>query len=133
MLDKSYDAQGRTTNGPKYVDRKHVAGGSCAFDTRLVTERRILGYACSCCPTVDGAPDLARWTDPPPTRRAVVLDSFGGTGTTAVVADALGRFGVSMDMSRDYSLIARWRILESGEQAKVRSRTEGERQDSLFD
>jgi DNA modification methylase len=32
----------------------------------------------------------------------VVLDPFGGTGTTALVAHALGRHGVSVDMSSDY-------------------------------
>lgn len=44
-----------------------------------------------------------------PTRPAVVLDPFGGTGTTALVASALGRRGISIDMSADYCRLAAWR------------------------
>lgn len=39
----------------------------------------------------------------------VVLDPFGGTGTTAAVAHFLGRHGVSVDLSSDYQRIAKWR------------------------
>jgi DNA modification methylase len=58
-----------------------------------------LDYACSCSePTA-------------PTRPAVVLDPFGGTGTTALVAKVLGRTGISVDMSADYgNVVARWRV-----------------------
>jgi 3'-phosphoadenosine 5'-phosphosulfate sulfotransferase (PAPS reductase)/FAD synthetase len=38
------------------------------------------------------------------------LDPFGGTGTTALVAKALGRHGVSVDMSADYCRLAEWRV-----------------------
>lgn len=62
----------------------------------------------------------------------VVLDPFSGTGTTAGVARALGRFGVGMDLSADYMKLARWRIWESGMAAKIQSRTDGERQAELF-
>jgi len=48
---------------------------------------------CSCPPTT-------------PTRPAVVLDPFGGTGTTAHVAHALGRTGISVDLSADYCRLA---------------------------
>ena len=51
---------------------------------------RITGYACAC-------PDTTA-----PTTPGVVLDPFGGTGTTALVATALGRHGISVDMSADY-------------------------------
>jgi SAM-dependent methyltransferase len=62
--------------------------------------RTITGYACAC--------------DQPtaPTRPAVVLDPFGGTGTTALVADVLGRHGISVDMSADYCRLARWRTTD---------------------
>lgn len=62
----------------------------------------------------------------------IVFDPFGGTGTTAMCARALGRFGVSMDMSADYQRLARWRIFESGGAAKVAARTDRERQAELF-
>jgi DNA modification methylase len=41
-----------------------------------------------------------------------VLDPFGGTGTTALVADVLGRHGVSVDMSADYCRLAAWRTTD---------------------
>jgi hypothetical protein len=74
-------------------------------------EATILGYACAC-PTPDA-----------PNRPAVVLDPFGGTGTTAMVAKALGRTGISVDLSADYCKLARWRIEESGHGAKAEDRT----------
>ena len=52
---------------------------------------------------------LDRWV-PPPTRPAVVLDPFGGTGTTALVANALGRTGLSFDLSHAYCRLARCRV-----------------------
>jgi len=49
----------------------------------------------------------------------VVLDPFGGTGTTALVASALGRQGISVDRSADYCRIARWRTSDPAQQAKA--------------
>lgn len=48
-----------------------------------------------------------------------VLDPFGGTGTTALVADVLGRNGITVDMSRDYCQLARWRTADPGERARA--------------
>jgi DNA modification methylase len=48
-----------------------------------------------------------------------VLDPFGGTGTTTLVAQALGRRGVSVDMSADYLRIAAWRLSDPGQIAKA--------------
>ena len=67
----------------------------------------ITGYACAC-------PDTTA-----PTRPSVVLDPFGGTGTTALVAHALGRVGVSVDMSADYCRLAQWRTTDRRELAKA--------------
>lgn len=82
-------------------------------DVRLgpSTSRTITGYACAC--------------DVPiaPTRPAVVLDPFGGTGTVAMVARALGRTGLNCDLSGDYCRLARWRVYESGHAAKSEDRT----------
>jgi DNA modification methylase len=55
----------------------------------------------------------------PPTRPAVVADPFGGTGSTALVADALGRTGLSFDLSADYCRLARWRTTDPAERAKA--------------
>lgn len=72
------------------------------------TEATITGYSCVC-PTPDA-----------PTRPAVVLDPFGGTGTTAMAARALGRHGISVDLSADYCRLAAWRVDDSVELASVR-------------
>lgn len=71
-------------------------------------ERAITGYACAC-------PDTSA-----PSRPAVVLDPFGGTGTTAAVASALGRVGISVDLSHDYSRLAVWRTRDPELRAKIR-------------
>lgn len=53
----------------------------------------------------------------------VVLDPFGGSGTTAGVARMLGRFGISNDLSSAYSRLAAWRVWESGHFKKTVDRT----------
>jgi DNA modification methylase len=69
--------------------------------------RVVTGYACAC-------PQPAA-----PTTPGVVLDCFGGTGTTALVAKALGRHGISIDMSADYCRLATWRTNNRNQLAKV--------------
>lgn len=49
----------------------------------------------------------------------MVLDPFGGSGTTALVADTLGRRGVSIDRSAGYCRIAAWRTSDPGERARA--------------
>lgn len=71
------------------------------------------------------------WT-PPASSPAVVLDPFGGTGTVALVAKTLGRVGISVDLSHDYSRLARWRVHQSGHGRKAESRTWSERQGMLL-
>lgn len=73
-------------------------------------ERTITGEACAC-------PEPTA-----PTRPAVVLDPFGGTGTTALVAKALGRHGISNDMSADYCRLAGWRTTDPKQLAKAARR-----------
>lgn len=80
----------------------------------------IVGYGCAC-----PSPSAS-------TRPAVVLDPFGGTGTTAMVARALGRFGISLDLSAEYSRLARWRVFDSDGAAKVADRTGRDRQGTLL-
>ena len=45
----------------------------------------------------------------------VVLDPFGGSGTTALAARALGRTGIVNDLSLDYCRIAAWRTTDPRE------------------
>lgn len=78
--------------------RTHIGGGDVGT---LGYERTvaITGYACDC-------------DTPGPTTPAVVLDPFGGTGTTALVAWAHGCHGVSNDLSADYCRLAQWRTTD---------------------
>jgi hypothetical protein len=63
----------------------------------------ITGYACACPePTAD-------------TRPAVVLDPFGGTGTTALVASDLGRSGLAVALTHEYCRLARSRPTDRGQ------------------
>ena len=53
------------------------------------------------------------------TTPGVVLDPFGGTGTTALVASVLGRDAISVDMSADYCRLAEWRTSDPKQRAKA--------------
>lgn len=44
------------------------------------------------------------------TARSVVLDPFGGAGTTGLVADRLGRDAVLIELNPEYASMARKRI-----------------------
>ncbi len=74
---------------------------------RAETTAVITGYTCAC-------PDTTA-----PSTPGVVLDPFGGTGTTALVAKALGRRGISNDLSSDYCRLAHWRTNDPGELARA--------------
>jgi SAM-dependent methyltransferase len=83
-----------------------VSGGQ-GFGQRAETTATITGYACAC-------PEPTA-----PTTPSVVLDPFGGTGTTALVAKALGRQGISVDMSADYNRLATWRTNDPDQLAQA--------------
>ena len=76
-------------------------------DMVLDKDTTITGYACAC-------PDTTA-----PTRPAVILDPFSGTGTTAAVAHILGRHGIGIDLSADYLRLAEWRCNDPALRAKV--------------
>jgi DNA modification methylase len=129
VVEKDYSPT-QVTNNPAKWDgdpRAHTMEGNqgkgraIGVVGRARSETTITGEACAC-PTPDA-----------PTRPAVVLDPFGGTGTTAMVARSLGRFGVSVDLSADYLRLARWRVWSSGHSQKAVGRTWRERQGGLFD
>ena len=101
------DPQGRTTNGPQSMERRHEPDGTAGFPVRTVSTTTITGYACAC-------PDTTA-----PTRPSVVLDPFAGTGTVPAVAHALGRHGIGIDLSADYLRLAEWRCNDPVLRAKV--------------
>lgn len=100
------DAQGRvgTLHGGDRARLGHATERKMLDGLSL---RTITGYACGC-------PDASA-----PTRPAVVLDPFGGTGTTSLVAAMLGRTGISVDRSADYCRLARWRTTDPAERARA--------------
>ena len=73
----------------------------------VISSRTITGYACAC-------PDTSA-----PATPGVVLDPFGGTGTTALVADVLGRDAITVDLSADYCRLAEWRTTDPKQRAKA--------------
>lgn len=108
------------TNNNRPDDWAMAATWAAGRNGRSHSEAAITGHACSCPePTADTTP-------------AVILDPFGGTGTVAMVARALGRYGVSVDLSQDYCRLAEWRIFQSGHAAKAEGRTNRERQQTMF-
>lgn len=100
------EANGKERTGPQ---ARRVVGYQPVdrSDWQEQVLRTITGYSCAC-------PDSSA-----PTRPAVVLDVFGGTGTTAMVAKALGRHGITVDMSADYCRLAEWRTNDRDQLAKV--------------
>jgi DNA modification methylase len=102
---------GGDNNTERLVNGRYIAsgfnGGQVNWARRMEQPDRITGYACAC-----ARPDA-------PTRPAVVLDPFGGTGTTAVVASVHGRHGISVDLSADYCRLAAWRCHDPGERARA--------------
>ncbi len=91
---KSQDLTGHRSSG------RNVAGYPHARTVASIT-----GYACAC-------PEPTA-----PTRAAVVLDPFGGTGTVALVAHSMGRLGISIDLSADYCRLATWRTTDRAQLA----------------
>ncbi|MCW2899301.1 MAG: methylase domain protein [Streptosporangiaceae bacterium] len=88
------------------ADEARAALGGYAREY-LLRRPTSLAYVCACAePTA-------------PTRPSVVVDPFGGTGTTALAARALGRNAISFDLSHDYARLAQWRTTDPGELARV--------------
>lgn len=87
--------------------RSTMDGGHAEWARRIATPDRITGHTCSC-------PDTSA-----PARPATVLDPFGGTGTTSLMAAALGRHGISIDMSDDYCRLAAWRTTDPKQIARA--------------
>lgn len=107
------DDPGREIRGSSTTDLREV------MKIKAANPDRITGYACACDNTKA------------PTRPAVVLDPFGGTGTVAMVARALGRHGIHVDLSRDYLKLAKWRVFESGHWAKAVRKTNEDQQQTF--
>lgn len=62
-----------------------------------------------------------QWTEPADPVPCLVLDPFGGSGTTAMVARRLGRDYILVDASEEYAAMARQRIADDDPAAPVES------------
>jgi DNA modification methylase len=85
--------------------KKHDAAGvqnSSDIKRRILEGLRKKTYGWQ--PTCDCPP-----TDPVP---CVVLDPFGGAGTTALVADRLGRDAILIELNADYAAMAKRRVIK---------------------
>lgn len=107
------------------TERVDATGGAVSGGVKRSTlghalEATITGYRCAC-----DVPLAA-------TRPAVALDPFAGTGTVPLVARTLGRYGIGVDLSRDYLRLANWRVFGSGHGRKAEARTNRERQGELW-
>jgi len=105
------------TDRPGTGERHRNGGGNAGANVNAGTRLGDLGASRRVGPVREYHFD--HWT-PAPTTPAVVLDPFGGTGTTAMVARALGRTGISVDLSADYCRLGRWRTTDLAQMAKVR-------------
>lgn len=110
-IDPRYLASNKRGDGRGHVEIRGVSQSSIlrtGLQAGQSPATRITGEVCAC-----PEPNA-------PTRPGVVLDPFGGTGTTALVASALGRHGISNDLSRDYLRIAAWRTSDPKQIAKAK-------------
>ena len=103
---ETFYGAGRFRSGAQQV-KDGAAEVGWAMDEKWRSTVTITGYACAC-------PDTSA-----PATPGRALDPFGGTGTTALVADVLGRHGISVDMSQDYCRLAQWRTTDPKQRAKA--------------
>ena len=122
VVDRQFHGEYNVLEADRQRERAAMTGGvdKVTLGRTDEIERTITGYACACDVTLA------------PTTPARVLDPFVGTGTVPMVARALGRYGIGLDLSRDYLRLARWRISESRHGAKSINRTNRERQGNLW-
>ena len=148
MTSTTRSAACLSTGGAVARAHRHIPGyADPAGIGRRDVRYSVTGHICACTPfhyePDPNDPDRPAvliydwhlWT-PAPTTPGVVLDPFGGTGTTAMVAKALGRHGISIDMSADYCRLAEWRTNDRDQLAKVLgiAKADGPTQDeSLFE
>jgi len=107
VLEPGRRALGLGATHAKHRIGMQTGGPDEASSLHHLNTYAITGYACAC-----ARPDA-------PTRPSIVVDPFGGTGTTALVASVHGRHGISVDLSADYCRLAAWRCHDPGERARA--------------
>ncbi len=104
--DTSYDAQGRTTNGPRSTERRHESPGR---EVRMVKNVETTGWRPTCAHG-NSSYTTAYARRPLPAVPCVVLDPFMGSGTTALVARRLGRRSIGIELNPEYCELAARRL-----------------------
>lgn len=92
---------GRAGNMPVGKNGAKLQGGGETMDIRRgpVVHTVTLGFSPSCSCNAETVP-------------GVVLDPFGGAGTTGLVADRLGRNAILIELNPDYAAIGKRRIVD---------------------
>ena len=111
---------------PDHLGIDHFAAFPTEFPRRIITGWSPRGV-CTACGFLLGStydPDVRDALSCPNCgcdsfRPAVIADPFGGTGTTALVADVLGRDAITVDLSADYCRLAQWRTTDPKQRAKA--------------
>lgn len=103
VVDPTYDTEGRTTNGPRSVERRHETAG---FAVRAVKQTTTTGWQPTC----------AHASEPVP---CTVLDPFAGSGTTLAVAKSLDRRSIGIELKPDYARLAAKRIAKAMAQMTI--------------
>lgn len=120
---KQLDGQARAMTNVRSVARQMatITGYACACTSGKDYSCDGDGYAAADARAANGNGAFAGSAADrlPPTRPALVVDPFGGTGTTALVASMYGRVGLSFDLSADYCRLARWRTADPAERARA--------------
>jgi DNA modification methylase len=101
---------GRIWYGDGDDEKREAANKGKAANWRFQTHRKMVGESCAC--------------DQPiaPTTPGVILDPFGGSGTTALVSKILGRSAISVDISAGYTRLSIWRVHASDHADKLMSK-----------
>lgn len=117
---RSHETWFHFTKQPRYYASKEAARASSVWDiaTQPLIVPESLGIKhFAAFPMELPFRIISGWCPPD----GVVLDPFGGTGTTAIVAKTLGRHAISIDMSSDYLRLAKWRSTDPKQIAKAES------------
>jgi DNA modification methylase len=104
VVGVAYDNPGgRTTNGPRSVQRRRETAG---FALRLLRRTETMGWRPQCGCGTTSVP-------------AVVLDPFAGSGTTLSVARRLGRRAVGIELNPDYIDLIRARLAKAAPESEA--------------
>lgn len=114
QLTKGYTA---SDGGPTYVNPLgKIPGSVWTIPTQSLIIPEHLGVDHFAAFPMEWPRRIIRGWLPP---ASVILDPFGGTGTTALVAKALGRRAIHVDLSRDYCRLAKWRVTDPKQLAQA--------------